>query len=367
MKVPFLDLKLLYQDLKEEYEKGILLSIQSGCYVGGDKVSKFEQDYANYSEANYCVGVANGLDALKIALRTINISHGDEIIVPSHTFIATWLAVTECGAVPVPVEVCPETFNINPKEIENAITKNTKAIIPVHLYGQPANLDEICNIASKYNLYVIEDAAQAHGAKYKGKKIGSHGHIVAWSFYPGKNLGAFGDAGGITTNDKLLADKARVIGNYGSEKKYINDIAGFNSRLDPIQAIVLSIKLKHLDRYNSRRNEVAKIYLENLNIDGVVLPKVIDNVNPVWHLFCIKLKNRDQIQLKLKEHGIETLIHYPVPPHLQNAYQNLNFINGSLPIAEDISKSVLSLPISPIISDEEVQYVIDVFKKLMIH
>ena len=367
MKVPFLDLKLIYEDLREEYEKDVLSLMQSGYYIGGDKVSKFEQEYAQYSEADYCVGVANGLDALKIALRTININHGDEIIVPSHTFIATWLAVTECGGIPVPVEVCPDTFNIDIDRIENSITNKTKAILPVHLYGQPANLDAICNLANKYNLYVIEDAAQAHGAKYKGKKIGSHGHIVAWSFYPGKNLGAFGDAGGITTNDKLLADKARVIGNYGSEKKYINDIAGFNSRLDPIQAVVLSTKLKHLDRYNSRRNEVAKAYLENLDIDGVVLPKVIDNVNPVWHLFCVKLNNRDQIQSKLKEYGIETLIHYPIPPHLQNAYKYLNFFNGSLPTAEGISESVLSLPISPIISDEEVQYVIDILKKLIIN
>mgnify|MGYP001393750949 CR=1 FL=1 len=260
MKVPFLDLKLLYQDLKEEYEKGILLSIQSGCYVGGDKVSKFEQDYANYSEANYCVGVANGLDALKIALRTINISHGDEIIVPSHTFIATWLAVTECGAVPVPVEVCPETFNINPKEIENAITKNTKAIIPVHLYGQPANLDEICNIASKYNLYVIEDAAQAHGAKYKGKKIGSHGHIVAWSFYPGKNLGAFGDGGAIVTNNDELSEKIKWWRSWGAAKKYHHEIKGGNSRLDSIQAAVLNVKLKYIDQFNSEREQHAKMY-----------------------------------------------------------------------------------------------------------
>ena len=365
MKVPFLDLKSLYKDSKDEFDTEIIKSIQSGYYIGGDSVSSFEDAFAKYTSTNYCVGAANGFDALRLALRAIDIQQGDEIIVPSHTFIATWLAVTECGGIPIPVEVNSDTYNIDVRKIQSLITKKTKAIIPVHLYGQPADLDEICKIASDNNLYVIEDAAQAHGAKYKNKKIGSHGDIVAWSFYPGKNLGAFGDAGAITTNNKNLAEKVRMIGNYGSSKKYINDVLGCNSRLDPIQAVALRIKLKNLDKNNNRRNEVANIYIKNLNIKGIDLPLVPDWADPVWHIFCIRVKKRDKIQSELKKQGIETLIHYPIPPHLQNAYKYLNFSIGSFPIAENISNEVLSLPISPTISDDEVQYVINTIIEIM--
>ena len=366
MKVPFLDLKSLYKDQKEEFDTQTLNFFQSGYYIGGKEVESFETSFAKYTSSKFCVGVANGFDALRLALKAIDIKNGDEIIVPSHTFIATWLAVTECGGIPIPVEVNEQTYNLDASIIANSITNKTKAIIPVHLYGQPADIDQICDIARKNNLYVIEDAAQAHGARYKNKSIGSHGDIVAWSFYPGKNLGAFGDAGAITTNNENLAEKVKIIGNYGSSEKYVNDILGCNSRLDPIQATALKIKLNTLDKYNKRRKKVAEIYIKNICSNKVILPTVPDWSDPVWHLFCIRVANRDEVQSKLRGLGIETLIHYPIPPHLQNAYRHLNFHRGSYPISEKISDEILSLPISPLIADNEVEYVIDSINNILI-
>ena len=294
---------------------------------------------------NYCAGVGNGLDAIKIALLAVGVRPGDEVIVPAHTFIATWLAVSEIGAKPVPVEPNSRTFNIDPKLISKAITSKTKAILPVHLYGQPAELDSILNIASQYNLKVVEDAAQAQGSSYKGVKIGSHSDAVAWSFYPGKNLGALGDGGAISTNSIEVSESIRKIRNYGSSVKYKHEILGINSRLDEIQAAVLRVKLKHLTSWNKRRAYIADYYQSNINTNDVELPNVIDGVIPAWHLYVIKLARRNELLDFLKNNNCESIIHYPTPPHLQNCYKEYSRL--SLPITEKISQSVLSLPISP--------------------
>jgi len=347
MSVPFLDLKAAYHELQEEIEEAVLKSLRTGWYIGGNDVESFEDEFAQYTEANYCVGVSNGLDALHLALRAVGVGEGDEVIVPSNTFIATWLAVTHCGATPVPVEPNEATYNINPALIQDAITDKTKAIIPVHLYGQSANLDPIIEIARKNQLYVIEDAAQAHGARYKGKKIGGHGDVVTWSFYPGKNLGALGDAGAITTDDPEIAERVRVLGNYGSRVKYVNDVCGFNSRLDPIQAAVLRVKLKVLDTWNARRSAIASQYQAELANVGLTLPFVPEWADPAWHLYVVQHPQRDALQNKLGEADIGTLIHYPLPPHLQQAYATAGFVKGQFPIAEQIANQCLSLPIAP--------------------
>jgi len=374
MKVPFLDLRAAYLELKPEIDAAVARVMDSGWYILGEEVEAFEAEWASYCEAKHAVGVANGLDALHLALLAIGVGSGDEVIVPSNTYIATWLAVSQCGATPIPVEPDERTCNINPALIEAAITPRTKVILPVHLYGQPADLDPILAIARKHGLRVLEDAAQAHGARYKGKRIGAHGDVVAWSFYPGKNLGALGDGGAITTNDPEIADRIRVLRNYGSRVKYVNEVRGFNSRLDPIQAAVLRVKLKVLDEWNDRRKAIAKFYLENLHViaraqgpwqssfenqrhceEGearggnpqITLPYVPDYADPVWHLFVIRHPNRDELQKQLAEAGISTMIHYPIPPHLQQAYSGLGYEEGACPIAEAIHGEVLSLPIGP--------------------
>ncbi len=364
MKVPFLDLKASYTEIQDEIESAVLGSIRSGQYIGGDSLYSFESSFKGFVCSDYCIGVANGLDALVLSLKVLGVKQGDEVIVPSNTFIATWLAVTQCGAIPVPVEPNAETYNIDSNLIEAKITDKTKVIIPVHLYGHPANLDEILTLARAHDIYVVEDAAQAHGACYKGRKIGSHGDLVTWSFYPGKNLGALGDGGAITTNNKELAERLRVLRNYGSSERYIHTTLGSNSRLDPVQAAVLSVKLKYLHEWNERRVGVAAIYSEAFKDLPIVLPLVQSYNDPVWHLYCIRVKNRDKFRKSLFSMGIETLIHYPIPPHLQDAYRFLNFGVKSFPIAEFMASELVSIPIGPCLTEIQVEYVVNSVKTL---
>lgn len=345
--IPFLDLKAPHVELREEINAAISRVVDSGWYILGPEVEAFENEFATYCDASYCVGVANGLDALHLALRAMDVGPGDEVIVPSNTYIATWLAVSQCGATPVPVEPDESTYNIDPSLIEAAITPRTKVILPVHLYGQPADLDPILAIARKHRLKVLEDGAQAHGSRYKGKRIGGHGDAVAWSFYPGKNLGALGDGGAVTTNDPEIADRIRVLRNYGSRLKYVNELQGYNSRLDPIQAAVLRVKLQCLDEWNNRRKNIAALYLDGLPSDKLVLPSVPDWADPAWHLFVIRHPQRNHLQQQLTELGIGTLIHYPIPPHMQKAYNEVDFDCRRFPKAERIADQCLSLPIGP--------------------
>jgi dTDP-4-amino-4,6-dideoxygalactose transaminase len=358
MTVPFLDLAAAYSELQHEIEAAVLASLRSGWYIGGQDVGAFEQEFAVYTGAQQCVGVANGLDALHLALRAMNIGRGDEVIVPSNTYIATWLAVSQCGATPIPLEPVASTYNIDASKVEAAITRRTKAIIPVHLYGQPADIDSILAIARKHGLCVLEDAAQSHGARYKGKRIGSHGDAVAWSFYPTKNLGALGDAGAVTTNNPDIAERVRVLRNYGSRVKYVNEIRGYNSRLDPVQAVALRVKLKFLDEWNARRAAIAARYTTELTASRLFLPAVPDWAEPVWHLYVVRHPERDALQAALQETGIRTQIHYPIPPHLQSAYATLDYKEGRFPIAEGMANQLLSLPIGPQLDGASVEAVI---------
>ncbi len=358
MNVPFLNLKAAHTELADEVGEAVARVLASGWFVLGEEVDAFEEAWARYCGSSHCVGVANGLDALHLALLALGVGPGDEVIVPSHTYIATWLAVSQCGATPVPVEPDEAAFNLDPVRIEAAITRHTKVILPVHLYGQPADLDPILAIARRHGLRVLEDAAQAHGASYKGQRLGRHGDIVAWSFYPGKNLGAYGDGGAVTTDDAALAERVRMLGNYGSRGKYVHELRGFNSRLDALQAAVLSVKLRHLDLWNARRCRVAAQYLERLPHSDWVLPSVPDWADPVWHLFVVRSPARDQARLQLEQSGIGTLIHYPTPAHLQPAYRDLGHGLGAFPLAERMAQQVLSLPIGPHLDDEALDHVI---------
>lgn len=364
MNIPFLDLRASYLELKSQIDAAVQGILDSGWYILGPEVESFEQEYAAYCETEHCIGVANGLDALHLALRAMGVGPGDEVIVPSNTYIATWLAVSQCGATPVPVEPLESTYNIDPGLIEAAITARTKVILPVHLYGQPADLDPILALARNHGLLVLEDAAQAHGARYQGKRIGGHGDAVAWSFYPGKNLGALGDGGAVTTNNPEIADKIRVLRNYGSREKYVNEVQGYNSRLDPVQAAVLRVKLKYLDEWNARRKVIAARYNAELANAGLVLPQVLDGAEPVWHLYVIQHPQRDALQKTLTEAGIGTLIHYPIPPHLQRAYREACFAEGQFPIAERLAREVLSLPMGPHLCVGELDLFIEVLKKI---
>jgi dTDP-4-amino-4,6-dideoxygalactose transaminase len=347
MSVPFLSLDEAYNELKAEIDGAVAGVLASGWYILGAEVDAFEAEFSAYCDAAECVGLGNGLDALHLALRAMDIGPGDEVIVPSHTFIATWLAVSQCGATPVPVEPVEATCNIDPALIEAAITAKTKAIVPVHLYGQPADMDPILDVARKYGLKVLEDAAQAHGARYKGKRIGAHSDAVAWSFYPGKNLGAMGDGGAVTTDDPELAKQLRMLCNYGSRVKYVHEVQGYNSRLDPIQAAVLRVKLKYLDEWNARRASIAQHYLDGLKESDLILPSVPDWADPVWHLYVVRHPQRDELQKQLADADIGSLIHYPTPPHKQRAYSNLGFASDAFPIASNMADEVLSLPIGP--------------------
>lgn len=357
--IQFLDLKAPYLELKVEIDQAINRVLNSGQYIGGNELDSFEAEFANYCNSNYAVGVANGLEALQLSLLAMGVGFGDEVIVPSNTYIATWLAVSRCGAVPVPVEPKEGTYNIDPSLIEAAISEKTKVILPVHLYGQPADLDPILTIAKKHQLCVLEDAAQAHGARYKGRKIGAHGDAVAWSFYPGKNLGALGDGGGVTTNNKEIADKLRILRNYGSSKKYVNEVRGFNSRLDPLQAAVLRVKLKYLDEWNGRRKYVASQYLQEIGNPNLILPIVPEWADPAWHLFVIRHKQRTNFQNYLNQLGIGTLIHYPIPPHLQQAYNDIERSKKRFPLAELMAEEVISLPIGPHLSSRDLMRIIN--------
>jgi dTDP-4-amino-4,6-dideoxygalactose transaminase len=360
-KIPFLDLKASYLEIKKEIDHAYQHVMDSGWYIQGEELKAFDSEFAEYCGVKYCIGVANGLDALHLILRAMDIGESDEVIVPSNTFIATWLAVTYAGATPVPVEPDERTYNIDPFKVEKAITEKTKAIIPVHLYGQPADMDPILEIAARYDLKVIEDAAQAHGARYRGKRTGGLGDAAGFSFYPGKNLGAFGDGGAVTTNNSELAEKVRMLGNYGSSAKYKHDMRGFNSRLDELQAAFLRVKLRKLDEWNEKRKVIAAQYLKELkNVKNIVLPYIPEWADPVWHLFVVRTKKRDKLQRYLSGHGIQTLIHYPIPPHKQNAYSCYN--NLFLPISEMMHREVVSLPISPMASFEDAKYINKVIK-----
>lgn len=356
--IPFLDLQAPYVELKSEIDEAVARVMKSGWFIGGGEVEQFESEFANYCVAAHAIGVANGLDALHLALLAMGVGPGDEVIVPSNTYIATWLAVSQCGATPVPVEPDSQTFNVDPLRIEAAITTRTKVILPVHLYGQPADLEPILEIARRNDLRVLEDAAQAHGARYKGTRIGRHGDAVAWSFYPGKNLGAMGDGGAVTTNDPDLARRIQLLRNYGSRVKYVNEVKGYNSRLDPIQAAILRVKLKYLDEWNARRAATAMQYQKGLAHCGLKLPVVPTWASPVWHLYVVRHSHRDLLQAMLNKANIGTLIHYPIPPHLQRAYCDLGFKEGAFPIAERIHKEVLSLPMFPSISTDQIIAVI---------
>ena len=360
--IPFLDLQAPYFELKEELDAACQRVMHSGWFILGEELAAFEQEFAQYCGVNHCIGVGNGLEALELVLRAYDIGKGDEVIVPANTFIASWLAVTYVGAKVVPVEPDIKTYNIDPNLIEKAITDKTKAIMPVHLYGQAADMEPIMKIAKKYGLKVLEDSAQAQGILYKGIKAGALGDAAGFSFYPGKNLGAFGDAGAITTNDSDLAAKVRMLRNYGSRVKYVNEVQGGNSRLDEIQAAVLRIKLKCLDQWNDRRHKIAKIYLEELkNSNELVLPFIQPECVPIWYLFVVRSKQRDLLQKKLHEDGIQTLIHYPIPPHKQKAYIEMN--NLSLPISEKIHNEVISLPMGPHLQENDLAYIIDCIKQ----
>ncbi|GGO20012.1 DegT/DnrJ/EryC1/StrS family aminotransferase [Deinococcus humi] len=357
--VPFLNLRDAYLELKSEIDAAVARVTDSGWFLMGEELSAFEHEFASYTGTQHCIGVGNGLDALRICLTAKGIGPGDEVIVPSNTYIATWLAVSQVGATLVPVEPDERTYNIDPYKIEAAITPRTKAMIPVHLYGQPADMDPIMLIAQQHNLFVLEDAAQAQGAKYRGRPVGGLGDAAAWSFYPGKNLGAFGDGGAITTNDHQLAERLRLLRNYGSAVKYVHEIQGGNSRLDELQAAVLRVKLRHLDDWNRRRQQIAQRYLGELQDVGLGLPFVPDDIESVWHLFVVRSGDRDTLQARLAASKVQTLIHYPTPPHLQGAYRELCWERGRFPIAERIHDEVLSLPIGPQLGSNQVQAVID--------
>lgn len=358
MNIPFLDLVAGYRELQTAIDAAVARTLASGYYIGGPEVEAFEAEFAAYCDADHAIGVANGLDALHLALRALDVGPGDEVIVPSNTYIATWLAVSQCGATPVPVEPDARTYNIDPGLIEAAITPSTKVILPVHLYGQPADMDPILVIARKHGLRVLEDAAQAHGARYKGQRLGAHGDAVAWSFYPGKNLGAMGDGGAVTTNDPKIADRLQVLRNYGSRVKYVNEVRGYNSRLDPLQAAILRVKLAYLDEWNARRSAIATHYQQGLTGSGLTRPFVPEWAKPSWHLYVVQYPHRDTLQKALAAVGIGALIHYPIPPHLQSAYADLAYHRGSFPISEKIHSEILSLPIGPSMSLSDAEQVI---------
>ncbi|MGO9577745.1 MAG: DegT/DnrJ/EryC1/StrS family aminotransferase [Terriglobales bacterium] len=364
MRVPFVNLEPAYEELRAELDSAYHRVMHSGWYLLGEELEQFETDFAAYCQASFCVGVGNGLEALHLILRAYDIGPGDEVIVPSNTFIASWLAVSYAGATPVPVEPDPETFNVAPDGIEVAITSRTKAIMPVHLYGQPADMDPVISIARRHGLKVIEDNAQAQGARYKGRRTGSLGDAAATSFYPIKNLGAFGDAGAVTTNDPELADRIRSLRNYGCTKKYDHEFQGFNSRMNELQAAFLRVKLKRLDEWNSRRGAAAARYLSQLgDLPGLRLPIVPGWAEPVWHLFAVRHENRDQFQDSLGKLGVGTLIHYPIPPHLSGAYAKTGWKPGDFPIAEQIAKSELSLPMGPHLTIEAQDSTIEAIRR----
>lgn len=359
MKIPFVSFLPMEHELDKEIREAFDRVYTRSWYIEGLEDELFENSFARYCNSKYCIGVGNGLDALMLALKALGITEGDEVIVPSNTYIATALAVTYVGATPIFVEPDIRTFNVDPARIEEAITERTKVIIPVHLYGQPCDMDPIMEIARKHKLYVLEDCAQAHGATYKGKVIGSFGDAAGFSFYPGKNLGALGDAGAVVTNNKELADKIRALGNYGSDYKYHHIYKGNNSRLDEMQAAFLAAKLPHLNKMNEERRRIAQMYIDGIKNTEVILPYVPDYAKPVWHIFALRCQRRDELEKFLNNSGIGTNKHYPIPMHLQECYKDLGYKKSVFPIAEEISATELSIPMYYGMTDEEVQYVID--------
>ncbi|MEM3730864.1 MAG: DegT/DnrJ/EryC1/StrS family aminotransferase [Candidatus Bathyarchaeia archaeon] len=354
--IPFIDLKREYAEIKEEINKSVQSVIEKGIFILGEEVKKFEEEFSNYVGVKHGVGVNSGSDALFLALKALGIKKGDEVITASHTFIATVDAITRNGAIPVFVDINPETYCINPEKIEEKITKKTRAILPIHIYGHPADMNPILEIAQTHNLYVIEDACQAHGAEYKGRKAGSMGDVACFSFYPTKNLGAYGDCGIIVTDNDEIATKLRMLRNYGQRQKYHHDFIGINSRLDEIQAAVLRVKLKHLDEWNDKRRENAKLYNELLANTEIVTPTE-KNAKHVYHIYAIRCKKRESLQQHLLKNEIQTLIHYPIPVHRQKAYSNLSS-NNNLPVTEKICKEILSLPMFPQLTKKEIEHVV---------
>lgn len=356
MIVPFFDLYRLNKSIETPLAEAFTRVMDSGQFILGHELECFESEFAAYCGVKHCIGVANGLEALTLLLQAYKIGPGDEVLVPANTFIGTWLAVSQCGAIPVPVEPSKDTYNIDPHLIPKAITARTRAILPVHLYGQPADMDSLNQIAMEYGLIVIEDAAQAHGARYKNRTTGSLGDAAATSFYPGKNLGALGDGGGVLTNNDQIAEHVRRLRNYGSRSKYIHEIVGGNSRLDEMQAAFLRVKLALLDEWNHKRSSIAKKYSSSLNGVDIVLPFVAEHYEPSWHQYVIKTRRRPELQHHLAQMGVSTLIHYPIPPYQQDCYQNYDA--AQFPITNELSGQVLSLPIAPDLSNEEVEYVV---------
>jgi len=362
MKINFNELKRGYEKYKSEYDKAAIETLESGWYILGERVERFETEFAKLIGSTYCVGVNSGLDALILAVRALGIGPGDEVIVPANTYIATVLGITENDATPTFVEP-DEYYNLDADKIEEKITDKTKAIMVVHLYGQAANMDKIKQIADKYNLYLIEDCAQSHGAKFNGKITGTFGDVGCFSFYPTKNLGAFGDAGAIVTDNEEIAEKVRMLRNYGSKKKYYNEIEGVNSRLDEMQAALLSVKLSHYNELRRERERIAQKYLDGINNPAIELPSIRQGAEHVWHLFVVRTERRDELQKYLAENGIGTQIHYPIPPHLSGAYKYLGYKKGDFPITEKYADTVLSLPIYDGMTDQEAEYVIKVINK----
>ncbi|PTU67285.1 erythromycin biosynthesis sensory transduction protein eryC1 [Chromobacterium sp. Panama] len=356
-RVPFLDLSAAYHELRDELEDALLRAARSGFYIGGEEVALFERAFAAHSGSAHCIGVGNGLDALRLSLLALEAGPGDEVIVPSNTFIATWLAVSQCGATLVPVEPNPDSHLITADGIAAALTPRTKVILPVHLYGQPAEMGPIMDLARRHGVKVVADAAQAHGARYRGQAIGGLADLSTWSFYPSKNLGALGDGGAVTTNDPILAERVRMLGNYGSREKYLFELPGMNSRLDPLQAAVLRVKLTYLEEWNARRQRIAQRYIDELSNGEWRLPNTAADADPVWHLFVLRHPQRDVLQRQLRTQGVETLIHYPLPPHRQQAYRGA-WPADAFPVANQLSAEVLSLPIGPQLSDDHVSHVI---------
>ncbi len=356
--IKFLDLKKINNRYREEIDSRIKNILDKGWYLQGEENENFTKNFANFCGTKFALGVANGLDALNLIIKAYGFGNGDEIIVPANTYIATILAISENGCIPILVEPDIKTYNINPDSIEEKITSKTKAIMVVHLYGQAVQMEKIWKIAKKYNLKIIEDSAQAHGAIYQENRTGNLGDASGFSFYPGKNLGCMGDGGAVTTNDEELFNKIKAIANYGSDRKYHHIYKGVNSRLDEIQAAVLDIKLKHLDSDNNKRREISKYYRENIKNSKLILPETYDEKSHVWHIFAVRTKNRDEFQKYLTKKGIQTIIHYPTPPHKQGAYKEWN--NLSFPITEEIHNTILSLPISPVMTDSEIEKVVEV-------
>lgn len=349
-RIPFLDVGAAYAELREEIDAATRGVMTSGQFILGPEVSAFEEEFAAYCETRHAIGVGSGLDALRLILLGYDLGPGDEVVVPSNTFIATWLAVTQAGAIPVPVEPDPVSHNITAEAVEAAITTSTKAIMPVHLYGHPADMDAIVALGRDHGIPVIEDAAQAQGARYRGRRAGSLGDAAGFSFYPGKNLGAMGDAGAVTTDDDALAERVRMLRNYGSKVKYHHDVPGMNSRLDSLQAAALRVKLRYLDEWNDRRRRLAAHYIDALaGVEGLVLPVPAEWAEPVWHLFVVRSPNRDTLQMRLSEAGVDTIIHYPIPPHRTGAYAG-GFDGVRLPVADRLADEVLSLPMGPHLS-----------------